>query len=246
MSGAPYQPPIYTDVLTSDYTDSIPSVIHKLQAESNYPQRTNDIMVRTLGEAWGVNTYLVMPPHIIGQGTGLFNKGSVAVPSIIRGSLKAGYVPYLKDAKDCHWSAIHIHDLGRAYVTLAEAVLAGSEEVVGKGKDGYFFVEAYTLRMGALAEELAEIMKAKGQKAESAKGVDADTAADLLAYGMKQFVEGSFGCNSMQKAQRLRNLGWEPEFKGQKVWKKTLEGDVDAVLGGQEDKAIIGLLKLLS
>ena len=147
MSGAPYLPPIYTDALTSDYQDSVPSVIHKLQAENEYAQRTNDIMVRSLGEAWDVNTYLVMPPHIIGQGTGLFNQGSVAVPSIIRGSLKSGYVPYLKGAEDCHWSAIHIQDLGRAYVTLAEAVLGGKEEVVGKGKDGYFFIEAYTFRI---------------------------------------------------------------------------------------------------
>lgn len=246
MSGAPYLPPIYTDALTSDYQDSITSVMHKLQAESNYPQRTNDIMVRTLGEAFGIQTYLVMPPHIIGQGTGVFNKGSVAVPSIIRGSLKAGYVPYLQGAEDCHWSAIHIQDLGRAYVTIAEAVLGGKEEVVGKGKDGYFFVEAYTFRMGGLAEQLVEIMKAKGQDVEGAKGVDVDTAAELLAYGMKQFVEGSFGCNSLQKAERLRQLGWEPKFTGQEVWKKTLEGDADAVLGGQEDKAIIGLFKLIS
>ena len=203
-------------------------------------------MVRSLGEASGVNTYLVMPPHIIGQGTGLFNKGSIAVPSIIRGARKAGYVPYLNGAEDCHWSAVHIQDLGRAYVTIAAAVLGEKEEVVGKGKDGYFFVEAYTFRMGGLAEQLAEIMKAKGQKVEGANGVDVDTAADLLAYGMKQFVEASFGCNSLQKAERLRELGWEPKFSGREVWKKTLEGDVDAVLGGQEDKAIIGLLKLIS
>ena len=245
-SSTPYLPPIYTDALTSNYADSIPSVIYKLQAERNYSQRTNDIMVRTLGEALGIPTYLVMPPHIIGQGTGIFNQGSVAVPSMIRGSLKAGYVPYLKSAEDCHWSAIHIQDLGRAYVTLAEAVLGGKENVTGKGKDGYFFVEAYTFRMGALAEELAEIMMARGQDVQGAKGVDVDTAADLLAYGMKQFVEGSFGCNSMQKAQRLRELGWEPRFEGQEVWKKTLAGDVDAVLRGQEDKAIIGLYNLIS
>lgn len=246
MSGAPYLPPIYTDALTSNYADSIPSMIHKLQAESNHPQRTNDIMVRILGEAFGIPTCIFMPPHIIGQGTGIFNQGSIAVPIIIRGSLKAGYVPYLKGAEDCECSAIHIQDLGRAYVTLAEAVLEGKEEVTSKGRDGYFFIEAYTFRMRALAEELAEIMRAKGQDVQGAKGVDVDTAADLLAYGMKQFVESSLGCNSMQKAQRLRELGWEPRFKGQEVWKKTLAGDVDAVLAGQEVKALIGLSKLIS
>lgn len=182
-----------------------------------------------------------MPPLIIGQGTGLYNRGSVQIPSLVRAALKCGAVPYLGDGKG-EWSAIHIQDLGRAYETILTLVLEGRGEVTGKGRDGYFFAETFTLSWSGLALELADILGEKGEKVEGARSVGLDEGAELLAYGMKQFVEGSFGCNSRQRAQRVRDLGWEPKFDTPEVWKETLRGDVDAVLKGDEDHAVKSLI----
>lgn len=236
-------PPIYSDALTDDYAKSIPSVIHKLQADRQYIQRTTDILVQSLGAAYEIPTHLIMPPLIIGQGTGLYNRGSVQIPSLVRAAMKSGSVPYLGDGKG-EWSAIHIQDLGSAYVTILAAILEGKGEETGKVRDGYFFAETFSLSWSSLALELADILREKGQRVQGAKSVGLDEGAELLAYGMKQFVEGSFGCNSRQRAQRVRDLGWVPNFDTKRVWEETLRGDVDAVLKGDEDHAVKSLVSM--
>lgn len=222
-------PPIYTDTLTDDYTKSIYSTILKLEADREYPQRTTDVLVHTLSAAYEIPAYLIMPPLIMGEGTGLFNKGSQQIPNLVRNGLKNGYVPYL-GAGDQTWGAIHVRDLATAYLTILSTILDGKPEVTGKGKDGYFFAETYHYTWAGLAKELSSILGEKGQKVEGAREVDLDKGAEMLG-GTKQVIELNFSSQSQQRAERVRALGWKPKYViSAEDWKKYLIGDVEAVV----------------
>lgn len=55
--------------------------------------------------------------------------------------------------------------------------------------------------------------------------------------------EGGLTANSSrQRAQRVRDLGWIPKHTSDETWVATMKGDVEAVMKGDKDHAVISLV----
>ena len=83
-----------------------------------------------------VNTYLIMSPTIYGTGSGLFNRSSIQLPTLVRTALKTGQVGVI-GASNGVWDAVHIEDLALLYELLLNKVLSGED--ISSGRKGVYF-----------------------------------------------------------------------------------------------------------
>jgi nucleoside-diphosphate-sugar epimerase len=101
-----------------------------------YAQRTTDIEVVETGLAQGVKTTIIMSLTIYGVGTGLGNRLSIQVPTIMKASLKSGAVDVVGEGK-AEWDFVHIVDLADLYELVIYRVVKGEE--VPSGERGILF-----------------------------------------------------------------------------------------------------------
>jgi nucleoside-diphosphate-sugar epimerase len=86
------------------------------------------------GLAQGVKTTIIMNPTIYGVGTGLGNRLSIQVPTIMKASLKSGAVDVVGEGK-AEWDFVHIVDLADLYELVIHRVMKGEE--VPSGERGF-------------------------------------------------------------------------------------------------------------
>ncbi|KAH8763949.1 hypothetical protein F5882DRAFT_383431 [Hyaloscypha sp. PMI_1271] len=93
--------------------------------------RTTDIEVVETGLAQGVKTTIIMSPTIYGVGTGLGNRLSIQVPTIMKASLKSGAVDVVGEGK-AEWDFVHIMGLADLYELVIYRVVKGEEVPSGE------------------------------------------------------------------------------------------------------------------
>lgn len=103
---------------------------------SPYAQRTTDVTVVSMGESLGIRTYIIMPPLVYGQGTGLFNQRSQQIPMLIRNALQSGRAEYIAPGT-ASIGHVHVEDLAALFVAVIVEALAKPE--LASGRNGYFF-----------------------------------------------------------------------------------------------------------
>jgi len=170
---------------------------------------------------------VVCPPNIYGLGSGPFNRHSVQIPALIKGMIKAGKA--ITVGKNLNiWNNIHIDDLANFYVLLLEKALEGKAST---GYDGWYFCESGEHVWRDVAAKIAEeLYKNK-------------VISDItLIEGTPEEIESIFGpligwkalgCNSRSKADRARQLGWEPSGRNPNVF-ETIEEEVKLILQNQK------------
>lgn len=104
---------------------------------ANNPARSVDNLVIAQG-AGSVRTALIAGPCIHGRGNGPINQRSIQAPEIARVTLERKKGFRLGQGLNV-WSNVHIHDLGRLFVALLDAALAGEDQVWNK--NGLYFPE---------------------------------------------------------------------------------------------------------
>lgn len=120
-----YEPRILSD------KDDLYTYLKMREDRETYPQRTADIVAIETGLEEYVKTYLIMSPTIYGLGTGLFNKTSIQLPTIIRTAIKKGHVDVVGEGTGV-WDAVLIQDLVLLYELLLAKVLSGDDVPSGK------------------------------------------------------------------------------------------------------------------
>jgi nucleoside-diphosphate-sugar epimerase len=118
-----------------------------------YPQRTTELAVIDTGLATSVRTYIIMSPTIYGPGSGLFNKISIQIPTLMRTAVKVGHAEVV-GAGDAYWDHVHIADLASLYEVLLGSVLE-RKEGLAFGKQGIYFSETGEHTWMGLAEGVA-------------------------------------------------------------------------------------------
>ncbi|KAJ3943977.1 uncharacterized protein N0V96_005497 [Colletotrichum fioriniae] len=108
----------------------------KKETQEAYGQRTTDIAVVRTAEKTGVKAYIMMPPTVYGRGTGLFNQGSMQIPTIIRGAIKAGVPEYVGEGT-ARLGHVHVTDLALLYELILSKVLSG--KTIPSGRRGIYF-----------------------------------------------------------------------------------------------------------
>jgi len=188
--------------------DDIHAYEKSREALEPYKQRTADVLAVETGLQVGVQTHIIMSPLIYGVGTGLFNKLSIQVPTLMRASIKYGEVNVVGEGKGV-WDYVHVSDLANLYVLLVEKIIAGKE--LPTGKKGILFSATGRFSWFELAQGIANaFFDLKAIKTKEPVSVDLSTASER--WGFPEFmVEMALASNSRTKSDVSRELGWVPQ-----------------------------------
>ncbi|KAI0847101.1 NAD(P)-binding protein [Daldinia vernicosa] len=187
------QPPLpeqtYHDIDDIDRILSIPdSALH----------RDVDKIVLAANDSPAVQTLIVGPPTIYGQGRGPVNQRSIQVPLLIDYTLQNGYAP-IHPPGLTEWNNLHIYDVSDFFVQAVEAAQDPSKTSNPEifGPRGYFFLENGVHKWSDVARWVAD---------EAAKqGLIPEPATKEVDFPF-------FGANSKAVAARARKyLGWAPK-----------------------------------
>ena len=123
-----------------------------------------------------------------------------------RFAMKHKYAGYIGKGKSS-WGLIHVTDLARAYLTMLQWLESSPPEVALEHP--YFFCEnGREMSWGEIAEMIGEELQAAGRIPDSkAREIPKDEYDDL--FGPYSMVV--LGQNARNRADRLRELGWQPK-----------------------------------
>lgn len=170
--------------------DDLYTYLKKREEREKYSQRTTDLAAIDTGLEEHVKTYLIMSPTIYGLGSGLFNRKSIQLPTIIRTAIQKGHVDVVGDGHGA-WDAVHIQDLASLYELLLRKVRAGED--VPSGKQGIFFSETGDYTWMQLAEGLAAEMHRQGVvKTAEVRRLNLGEAAVQWGNGSALYAELGF------------------------------------------------------
>ncbi|CAG9988711.1 unnamed protein product [Clonostachys byssicola] len=120
----------------SDEQDDIFAYEELRENIETYPQRTADISVVQAGEESGIRTYIMMPPCIIGRGTGPYRQQSHQVPMLVRNAIRQGQSEFVGDGSYTV-GHVDVQDLADLFELLLWRLLAG--ESLPYGRRGIYF-----------------------------------------------------------------------------------------------------------
>lgn len=158
-----------------------------------------------------VRTAIVGPPTIYGRGRGPTNQRSIQVPSLAQATLEKGFAPIVAPGK-AEWDNVHVHDLSRLFVKLAEATQDASKnaDLEILGPRAYYFVESGTHAWREVAGWIAEEAFKQGFL-PTALTKEATMKEVLQSDGK---ANATWGMNSKSKAERARKyFGWEAQSR---------------------------------
>lgn len=116
-----------------------------------------------------------MSPTIYGVGSGLFNKLSIQVPTMMRSAIKSGQAIMVGEGREI-WDYVHIADLARLYELLVLKIVA--DEQIPTGESGILFSAAGRYSWGELSENVAKSLFTVGAiKTDVVRSVDLEEAA---------------------------------------------------------------------
>lgn len=150
---------------------------------------------------------LMIPPLIYGVNP-QYQRLSIQLPTLTRFALKHGYAGYVGKGESA-WSQIHVKDLARAYVTLVHWL--ETTDAAKVLENPYFFCEngfefVWKDAVAVLGKVLYDAGKIKSHEPRTIPESDYD---DLFG----KYTAWVVGSNSRSRANRLRQLGWEPKEK---------------------------------
>ena len=173
---------------------------------------TDKLIFNTHSEHANINTALVCPPCIYGNGRGPDNTRSMQIPNAAKGILqrKKGFLP---GKGENTWNEVHVQDLGQVYLLLVEAAAA---ELAGQKSDkseklwnaeGFYLAESGTFSFGTAFKRITKIVKANGWcETEESDELGVEELDALSHYG-----RWLWGTTSKGEGRRAREwLGWKP------------------------------------
>ena len=215
------------------YNDLDPDQINGLPDKALH--RNVDLFVINSADANPLlKSVIIIPPLIYGIGTGLFNRNSIQVPSLVRAALKRHKAETIGPG-EATWNNVHIDDLCDAYMIILDHLLAAygpdaksdvqPSPYLTLGRTGYYFAENGSNTWRQIAEKIGEVLYKKGIAKSPEVTSFPDDEVESNIYGIYSwFVAGS---ESNSKAERVRKLGWNPHHPS---LLDSIEEQIDAIL----------------
>ncbi|KAF5487166.1 Uncharacterized protein CGCS363_v013474 [Colletotrichum siamense] len=177
-----------SDLVFNDLTGiaDIRSIIqrHPSRAVDNY-------ILKVAAEESKINTALVFPPIIYGQGLGPGNKRSVQVPALAKTTLERKRGIQVGKGLS-RWGNVHVEDVSQLFVKLVEKAVEGKADAQSFGEISKLVATA-AAKKGLIPSDDVEVLSPE----------DANT---LLPHGAVLF-----GTNARSEAVRGKELlGWAP------------------------------------
>lgn len=126
-----------------------------------------------------------------------------------RYALKHGHAGYVGTGQKT-WSVVHVLDLARAYIQVLHW-LETAPDSDPELENPYFFAESGEITWGGIATAIGKGLHSTGRITTSeTKPIDETDYQDLFG----PFTPDVVGCNSRNRADRLRAMGWKAEELG--------------------------------
>ncbi|TDZ26090.1 Uncharacterized protein Cob_v000061 [Colletotrichum orbiculare MAFF 240422] len=157
-----------------------------------YPARAVDnYILKVAAEDKGINTALVLPPIIYGQGSGPANTRSVQVGKGLN-----------------RWGDVHVQDIGRLIATLAEKAGEAKGEEQVWNENGLYLAGVGEKPFGEISKLVAAAAKEKGLiPTDDVEELGPQDSDRVLPHGTV-----IFGTNARGRARRAEEvLGWKPK-----------------------------------
>ncbi|TDZ39729.1 Uncharacterized protein CTRI78_v010481 [Colletotrichum trifolii] len=185
------------------------------EAEEAYGQRTTDVAVVKTAERTGVKAYIMMPPTVYGKGTGLFNRASMQIPTVIRGAVEAGAAEYVGQGT-AELGHVHVTDLALLYELVLGKMLAGEE--LPTGRRGIYFSNTGAHSWLDVARLVGRAGVQLGAlKTAEPRSVSLEEAGSRWLKATPQVAELNYASSSATKPDLATELGWKPK-KTDKDW----------------------------
>ncbi|KAH7369318.1 hypothetical protein B0T11DRAFT_72374 [Plectosphaerella cucumerina] len=182
-----------------------------------HPARTVDnfILFRA-AETSNVNTALVIPPIIYGQGRGPVNQRSMQIPDLAKATIQRGRGLQLGRGLS-RWGNVHVQDLSDLFVKLVEAAVDGKSDERIWNANGVYLTSVGELTFEDISRRVAKVAAQRGLiPAEDVVSVSPEEVNGVLHR-----PTALYGSNARSKARRGRELlGWAPNHV-------SLEDDVE-------------------
>ncbi|EKV21621.1 Phosphatidylethanolamine-binding protein PEBP [Penicillium digitatum] len=173
--------------------------------DSAFHRHINLVIIRASQELASHAKIAIMIPPLIYGVTTRENRLSIQLPTLIRYSIKHGYVGQIGSGLAV-WNQIHVRDLARGYMVLLHSMERAP--VAEIAMNPYFFCEnGQELAWGECAAEIGRTLKQTGRVGQSTpKPIPKEHWGDLFG----DFSGIVVGSNARNRANRLRKLGWAP------------------------------------
>ncbi|CAG9956693.1 unnamed protein product [Clonostachys rosea f. rosea IK726] len=196
------------------------------EKELSYTQRSTDVEVVRAGERLGVKTFTIMPPPVIGRGTGFFKTRSQQIPMLINNALQQGQAEYIEPGTSA-LGYVHVTDLATLFEAVVNQVIL--EPSLPSGKQGYFFASAGHLEWREIAGAIAKVGHRLGLlKNDQAVPVDLSTAAVKFWEGDEIHTERLLASSSNTVSERGYDIGWKPKVPPMD-WEAYIEDELQAI-----------------
>jgi nucleoside-diphosphate-sugar epimerase len=148
--------------------------------------------------------FIMLPPLIYGASS--HGKLSIQVITMARFAIKHKYAGYVGGGKGI-WGLIHVNDLSYGYLTMLKWLEKSPAEVALEHP--YFFCEnGREATWGDCAAFIGKELKAAGKIEDATpREISKDQYDDLFG----KYSDVVIASNARNKAQRLRDLGWQPK-----------------------------------
>ncbi len=151
--------------------------------------------------------FIMLPPLIYGS-LEVHGRLSIQVITMARFALKHGYAGHVGKGKAI-WSTVHVQDLARAYTTILHWAETAPPEV-STGNPYFFCENGEEISWGEAAAMIGKSLHDHDRiSSPEAKEIPESEWNDL--FGPYSGVV--IGANSRSRAERLRELGWQPREK---------------------------------
>ncbi|KAF9150994.1 hypothetical protein DFQ26_001395 [Actinomortierella ambigua] len=152
-----------------------------------------------------VDTYIVAPPTIWGEGTGPINRHSIQIPQQVQNAILQRKVYRIGKGLN-RWSKIHVEDLADFYTLLTLQTIQQPNNLP-KGREGYYFVENGEFAYGDVSTIIADELHKQGIT-QDAKVYDTPDNKEEGYWTPGSF--GSIGGNSRSRSVLGgKYLGWK-------------------------------------
>ncbi|KAJ9608122.1 hypothetical protein H2200_007110 [Cladophialophora chaetospira] len=189
------------------FHDDKPEEIDALPDSASH--RLIDLAIVRARQKIGTKAKLVImiPPLIYGVNP-QYQRLSIQLPTLTRFAIKHGYAGHVGKGES-QWSTIHVKDLARGYVTLLHWLETTDASKVLENP--YFFCEnGYEFIWKDAVAVLGKVLYDAGKiKSHEPKTIPESDYDELFG----KYTAWVVGSNSRSRANRLRQLGWEPKEK---------------------------------
>ncbi|KAJ4328316.1 hypothetical protein N0V84_001187 [Fusarium piperis] len=209
--------------LTEFKEDHLLDYLERLEEESPFSQRTTLLGVIAAAERHDVEAHILLPPDIYGQGTGLFNKHTPQLFSLVKKAIDMGYPEYIGDGLGGA-GHVHITDLSELYKVMILRILQG--EHVPSGKEGLFLTETGYHNWFDVAKLIGEVGVCRSVlKSADPRSITVEEATkrwEESTNGDQYITKLCFYMRNKTLPDRAYKLGWKPE-KTDHDWKAWIE-----------------------